>query len=423
MVILSLRRRFSFVAAACIASGCGLRRGGDDTSAHTNNEGTIVPGAVVPSSIPEAAGIAGECSFSTPFPLAEGTGNVLGVWRDPTSHELFAASPGAPNEAVVRRVSLPDGALTTMRTLSAPSGAVVEKVWRAHGGDLLVAYRVGTTMHLGRDRGGGLVEETLARYYNPARDRSLGPVDDPSDSNATGLLSEPMYVAYASLCVNDTTTTTTLVFCSHYWPGNATVRRLPVAVGPVTSTTAMAQAHTYGGPTSTVVTTRGGSYAWEPLGRNPSGGTGAYGYGYARRSAITDTSRGGPMAAPLGSSAAVVWVNERGGAEVQAVSITGSANADPVPLPFVDVALEDVASHAGELLVALTTRADRAAHPATTTLVRLDPSINRDNPITVAPVRMPIANARITPVEGERVVFWSSSAGNATVATCRFLAP
>jgi hypothetical protein len=376
----------------------------------------------MPSIAPEASGIAVECTMSSPFALAEGTGNVLGVWRDPTSHQLFASSPRSPNEAVVRRVSLPDGTLTEVRTLSAPSGAVIEKVWRAHGGDLLVAYRVGTTMHLGRDHGGGLVEQTLTRYYNPARDRSLGPVDDPSDSSATGLLSEPTYVAYASLCVNDTSTTTTLVFCSHYWPSNATVRRLPLVTGALNSTTAMAQAHTYGGPTSTVVTTRGGSYAWEPLGRNPSGTTGT-GYGYARRSAVTDTSRGGPMAAPLGTNAAVVWINERGGAEVQAVSTVGSANADPVALPFVDASLEDVVAYGGELLVALTTRADRAAHPATSTLVRLDPSINRESPITTAPVRVPIAGARITPIDGTRVVLWSSSAGNAVVAECRFIAP
>ena len=411
------------LVATCLLA-CGNRGGGESNSGRATGEGEVVPAAIAPAQQHDAAGVAGECVMSTPFALAEGTGNVLGVWREPSMGALYAASPNprASNEVVVRRASLPDGALSIVRTITAPAGSTVQNVWRAFGGDMMVGYRVGNSLRLGRDDGSGFREQALTGYYTPSRDRSIGPVDDPSESHAIGVLSEATgYIAYASLCVTSVGPTPTLLFCSHYWPNTSTARRLNIVPGALNSASPMAQAHTYGGPTSTVVVTRGGSYSWEPLGRLPGGsGTGVprYGYGYTRRSAITDTSRGGPMAAPSVGGAVVAWVNERGAVEVQAVSAAGTANADPVTLPFVDASLEDLVSFGGEVLMTLTTRADRTAHPATTTFVRLSQSLDRAMPVTIAPVRVSVAGARITTVSPSRLVLWSPSAGNAVSAEC-----
>jgi len=403
------------LALGLVASACGLRPAAAERVAGSEGDGVLVPGAEATVRAPDAASIAGACTLSEPFTLITGHENALGVWRDPASNTLFSAARQRPNEAVVRQIAVPDGRSSVVRTILAPADSTIERVWRAHTGELLAAFRIGATLHLGRSSASGLVEFFVARSYEPAIDHALGPLDDPSDSYAAGMLSEAAgYIAYSTMCAIDTTAGGGARFCSNYWQANATLQRVLLSSAGVTPS--VAHAHTYGGTSSTVVVSRGGTYAWEQLGRMPPG----MGYGYARRTAVTDTSRGGPMAVPLGANAAVAWIDPQGRLEVQGVSIVGTPSADPVTLPFVDANLEDAANVGGEIMLTISTRADRADHPATTTLVRLAPGLNGAAPITVAPLRVPVANARIQPMAGHGVVFWSPAGANAVAAECGF---
>ncbi len=415
--------RFALCAWPLAPGACGLRgQGPGDPMAGRTVETAIVPAAVAVAPPAETSGLPGECAFRPAFSLSTGTGAVLGVWRDPSTQDAYVATQRSPNEALIKRVSLHDGTATTVRSVTAAPDSTIVSVWRAHSGDLMLSLRIGEELHLAREHGVSVTEQGFTRYYSPARDLALGPLDDPSDSLAAGLLSEgPGFTAYATMCALETSTAGAPLFCSQYWPSNASLRR--VLFGAANASAPIARGHSYGGAASTVVVTRGGAYAWESLGPAPA--TTGYGsrrtYGSSRRVALTDTARGGPMAATGGAGAVVAWCDPQGALQVQAVTTAGTASGDPLTLPFVDARLEDIATEGGEVFVTLTTRADRDATPRTTTLLRLNPSMGSHSSITTAPVRVPLAAARIVPVTARTVLFWSPDDARALAADCTLL--